>query len=252
MSKRNRFLIFSLLLTLFLILLPWFPARFSSVTLAVFTFLAGLFAVLCLWDFLSGIEYITLLTLPVLFSLGMGSVILLFPNFSGFFKTALYGVYFLVYYLLLLSLNIFNVAGEKPIPLLRAAYTSSFLITTFTAFPIFTLLYKGSVGILLELPLVFILTFLLCFQSLWSAFLPKNNTDLSAKVSLIVSAVMTQTALVFSFFPMESFFRSLLLSTFFYIYLGFTHQYLKKTLGVKSVFEYGLVGLVIVALVFLY
>lgn len=239
-------------MTLFLIVLPWLPARFSLISLAVFTFLAGLFAVLCLWDFLSGIEYVTLLTLPVMFSLGMGSIILLFPNFSGIFRTVLYGVYFLMYYLLLLSLNIFNVAGEKPIPLLRAAYTSSFLITTFTAFPVFTLLYKGSAGILFELLTVFIFTFLLCFQSLWSAFLPKNIIGLPAKVSLIVSLTVTQTALVFSFFPMESFFRSLLLSTFFYIYLGFTHQYLKKTLAAKSVFEYGLVGLIIVALVFLY
>jgi len=252
MSKRNKFLIFSTLLTLFLTLLPFFPSSFLTTAVSAFTIISGLFAVLCLWDYLSAIEYVTLLTLPVMFSLGMGSIILQFPNFSGFFRTILYGVYFLTYYILLLSLNIFNVAGEKPIPLLRAAYTSSFLVTTFTAFPIFTLLYKGSTGIIFEIILVFIITFLLSFQSVWSVFLPKSNVGLSLRTSLIVSILMTQTAFVFSFFPMESFFRSLLLSTFFYILLGFSHQYLKKTINGKSIFEYAFVGLVIVVLVFLY
>lgn len=252
MSKRNKFLIFSLILTLFLTLLPFVPRGYSGLGIIFFVFLSGLFAVFGLWEYLSGIEYITLLTLPILFSLGMGSVVLLFPNFSGYFKTVLYGVYFLTTYTLLLSLNIFNVASEKPIPLLRAAYTSSFLITTFTAFPILTLMYKGTLGITVETILVFILTLLLSFQSLWSVFLPKNVAGPSLKTALLVSLLMAQTAFVFSFFPMESFFRSLLLSTFFYIYLGFSHQYLKKTINAKSVFEYAFVGLVIVALVFLY
>lgn len=233
-------------------LLPFVPRDYSGLGIMFFVLLSGLFAVFGLWEYLSGIEYITLLTLPILFSLGMGSVVLLFPNFSGYFKTVLYGVYFLTTYTLLLSLNIFNVASEKPIPLLRAAYTSSFLITTFTAFPILTLMYKGTLGITVETILVFILTLLLSFQSLWSVFLPKNVAGPSLKTALLVSLLMAQTALVFSFFPMESFFRSLLLSTFFYIYLGFSHQYLKKTINAKSVFEYAFVGLVIVALVFLY
>jgi hypothetical protein len=201
---------------------------------------------------LSGIEYLTLLTLPVLFSLGMGSIVLFFPNFSGYFKTLLYGVYFLTNYILLLSLNIFNVAYEKPIPLLRAAYTSSFLITTISAFPTLTLIYKGVFGVVIESALIFILFFLLTVQSVWSAFLPKNVVGTSITVSFLVAYLMTQTALVFSLFPMESFFRSLLLSTFFYIYLGFSHQYLKKTINTKSIFEYAFVGLVIVALVLLY
>ena len=252
MSKRNKFLIFSLLLTFFLTLIPLVPRSYYPFAVLGFVLVSVLFTVACLWDYLSGIEYITLLTLPTVFSLGMGSIILQFPNFSSFFKTIFYGVYFILYYILLLSLNIFNVAGEKPIPLLRAAYTSSFLVTTFTAFPIFTLIYKWSTGIVFETLLVFVFSLLLSFQSLWSAFLPKNNAIPAFRTSLIVSIIMVQTALVFSFYPMESFFRSLLLSTFFYIYLGFSHQYLKRTLNSKSVFEYAFVGLVIVALVFLY
>lgn len=252
MSKRNKFLALSLILTVFMTLIPFIPRVYSGLGIAGFVFLSGLFAVLALWEYLSGIEYITLLTLPVFFSLGMGSLVLLFPNFSWYFKTIIYGVYFLTTYTLLLSLNIFNVASEKPIPLLRAAYTSSFLITTFTAFPILTLMYKGTLGIITETLLVLILTLLLGFQSLWSVFLPKSAVGISLRTALLVSLLMAQTSFVFSFFPMESFFRSLLLSTFFYIYLGFSHQYLKKTINPKSVFEYAFVGLVIVALVFLY
>lgn len=252
MSKRNKFLTFSLLLTLLLTLIPSFPKNYSVLVITGFVLISALFSVICLWDYLSGIEYITLLTLPIVFSLGMGSIILQFPNFSSFFKIIFYGIYFVLNYILLLSLNIFNIAGEKPIPLLRAAYTSSFLITTFAAFPIFTLIYKGALGIIIEIIMVFGLSLFLSFQSLWSAFLPKNNVRASLKTTLIVSSLMTQTALVFSFYPMESFFRSLLLSTFFYIYLGFSHQYLKRTLNYKSIFEYAFVGLVIVSLVFLY
>lgn len=252
MSKRTIILISSISLTIYLAAIPLFPKDLSQISVGVFVVVSGIFAGICLWEDLSGIEFITLLTLPVIFSLGMGSIILQFPNFSRFFNAVFLAVYFLVFYVLLLSLNIFNVASQKSIPLLRAAYTTSFLVTTFTIFPIFTLIYKINLNLFWESFLVLAVVVILSFQSLWTVFLPKNVIKTSLKASFIISALMVQTALVFSFFPLESFFRSLLLSTFFYIYLGFAHQYLRKTLKIKTIIEYSVVGLIIVGLVLLY
>lgn len=252
MSRRTIILIFSIFLTIYLAAIPLFPKDLSQIFVSLFVLASAVFTWICLWDDLRGIEYLTLLALPILFSLGMGSIILQFPNFSRFFTTIFLAVYFLVFYVLLLSLNIFNVASEKTIPLLRAAYTTSFLVTTFTIFPIFTLIYKLRLNLFWESLLVLIVVALLSFQSLWTVFLPKNVIKTSLTTSLIISFLMVQTSLVFSFFPLESFFRSLLLSTFFYIYLGFTHQFLRKTLKIKTIIEYTVVGLIIVGLVLLY
>lgn len=251
MSKKTRFLLASLFLTFFLTLLP-VGQNYSSYAVFAFALLGLVITLIMLWFDLKGLEFITLLTLPTLFCLSMAALLINFPNFSVFFKIIFYAVFFIFYYSLLLSLNVFNVVREKMIPLLRAAYTVSFLITVFSSLPIFTMVYKVFLSLTWELGLVFLVCFLLDFQSLWTVFLPTRNDRTVLKSSLALSLLMTETALVFSFFPLESFFRSLTLATFFYIYLSFTHQYLRKSLNIKSLVEYGLVGSFIVGLVVLY
>lgn len=253
MGKKARFLSSAILLTFFLTFTPVISRDHSLYFIILVVLSSLVFTAFCLWDYLSGLEFITLLTLPAVFSLGMVSILFQFPNFSLFFRVFFYFIFFALFYTVLLSLNIFNVAAEKPIPLLRAAYFSSFVITIFSIFPILTLIYKSHLPLGLGLAAVCLLTFILSFQSVWTVFLPAPpDLSLVFKMSLIIAGLVAETGLVFSFFPMESFFRSLLLSTFFYIYLGFAHQYLRKNLNTRSVVEYSLVALVIVALVFLY
>lgn len=251
MSKKTRFLLTALLLTFFLTLVP-VAQSYSNYAVFAFAILGLVFTLGMLWFDLKGLEFITLLTLPTIFCLSMAAILVNFPNFSIFFKIIFYAVFFIFYYSLLLSLNVFNVVHEKTIPLLRAAYTVSFLITVFSSLPIFTTIYKVFLGLTWELGLVFLISFLLSFQSLWTVFLPIRNDRTVLKSSLALSLLVTETALVFSFYPLESFFRSLTLAAFFYIYLGFAHQYLRKSLNIKSLVEYGLVGLFIVSLVVLY
>jgi len=252
MNRRTKFLFFALLSTLSLTLLSSFLKDRGVLAIGGFVLINLIFTLISLWEDLSGLEFLTLLFLPVLFSFSMITTLWNFPNFSLFFRILFYGLYFVFYYTMLLSLNIFNVVEQKRIPLLRAAYTSSFVITIFTSFPLFTFVYKGYYGLPLEIVLVLALTFILSFQSLWTVFLPGRNDLLAFKASLILTLVTVETALTFSFLPIESFFRSLLLSAFFYIFLGFTHQFLKKNLSQKNILEYILVGFFVVALVFLY
>lgn len=251
MSKKNKFLFFSLLLTLFLTLAPVLNS-YGVYLIIAFSLLSLLVSLICLWWPLQGLQFITLLTLPTLFGLGMISLLFSFPNFSFYFRLVFYAIFFVFFYSLLLALNVFNIASERPIPLLRAAYTVSFIITIFSSLPLFTILYKSYAGLTLEVLFVFLISFLLSFQSLWTVFLPQGNDASALRSSLLVSFLMGETALVFSFFPLESFFRSLTLATLFYIFLGFAHQHLQRRLTAKSVVEYGLVGLTIVLLVLLY
>lgn len=252
MSKRDRLFLFSLLLTFFLTLIPIFYARFGYLVVIVFALVALVFAAVCLWDYLSGIEYLTLLTPPTALALGMGATLIQFPNLSLVFRLIYYAAFFLVFYICLLSLNIFNVAAEKTLPLLRAAYTVGFLITIFIALPLFTLIYKSDFDLPGQILAIALAALSLSFASLWSLYLPQNKPASAAKAAVMVSLLLVETAFVFSLFPMESFFRSLLLATFFYIYLGFAHQHLRKTLTSRSLLEYLLVGTVIILIVFVY
>ncbi len=251
MSKKTRFLLISLILTFFLTLVPVF-SQYGNYVAFSFAALGLIFVVVTLWFDLKGPEFITLLTLPFLLCLGMAELLIKFPNFSSFFKILFYGTFFIFYYSLLLAINVFNVAREKTIPLLRVAYTVTFLITVFASLLIFTVIYKVFFNLPAEVFFVFLTSFFLSFQSLWTIFLPSRNDRAVIKASLVLALLMLETATVFSFFPAESFFRSLTLATFFYIYLGFTHQYLRRTLNIRSLIEYGLVGFIIVSFVILY
>ncbi|MCL5004056.1 MAG: hypothetical protein M1352_02180 [Patescibacteria group bacterium] len=252
MSKRNRFLLFTIVLTFLLTLVPIAPKVWQFPAVIALAVTAVLFALLNLFEFLEGIEFFTLLAMAGLLTLGMGATLLHFPNFSLAFRIVFYGIFFVLYYTTILSMNIFNVANEQPIPLLRAAYTAAFLVTVFCTLPLFTVLYKFYWGLLWDSLVIFAVAFILSFQSLWTVFLPREENRMVFVSSLIVALILTETSIVFSFFPLETFFRSLTLSAFFYIYLGFAHQHLKKTLTLRNVAEYFLVGILVVLGVFLY
>lgn len=250
MRKKNTFAALSLLLTLGLVLLVSVPEAYKLQSSGLLAILSGFFSVFALREGLSGIEYLTLISLPVLFTFGMSSMLYYFPNFSSFFRFLFLGTYAFFFYVILLSANIFNVAVEKPIPLLRASYTAWFLVTIFAVFPLYTLVYKSDLNLLFSLLLIASITFLLTFQSLWTVFLPKKFEFVTLYGSLLVTLILAEVSLTLSFFPMESFFRALGLSTAYYIVLGFTHHYFRKSLTKRIYLEYfilfALVSLIII------
>lgn len=246
MSKKLQFLLLSLLLSAGFLLEVNLPPAAQPPFVLLWSFLAYLGATVVLRYDLAGIEFLTLLTLPSFFTLAIGAILAFFPSFSVTFRLLILGLYAFSFYLMLLAENIFNVGRERPIPLLKAASTVSFLLTLLTAFLLFTALYKAALPVYLQWLLLFGLVFLLALQSLWTVVLGSRLEARLLWASLFLALGLGELAVVLSFLPLESFFRALALSTGFYVFLGIAFHYFKRTLKSQIFLEYAAVAVLVV------
>lgn len=246
MSKKAQFLLAALFLSLGFLLETSLPPYWQFPFVLVWVIVAYLAAALVLRYDLAGVEFLTLLTLPSLFTLAIGAILAFFPNFSATFRVLILGLYALSFYLMLLAENIFNVGRERPIPLLKAAGTVSFLLTLLTAFLLFTGVYKAAFPLFLQWLLLFGLVFLLGFQSLWTVVLGSRLEARLLWASFFLAAAVLELAVALSFLPLESFFRALAISTGFYVFLGTAFHYFRKTLRSQIFLEYAAVVILVV------
>lgn len=245
MSKRLTFILVSAFLTILLFLIG-FLSREQQV-LAIFILGATAFALsgFALRREFFGVEFLTLLLLPTLSAVGSGFVQYFFPNLSPFLKAAFLLAVFLVFYVILLSQNIFSVTAVRPVPLYRAARTVSFLITLFVSFVLFTSIYKAYLEVWQQALFVVILSSILGFQALWSVDLKIGLGRKALLAGVLLGLGVGETALSLSFLPLKSFFRSVALTTAVYIGLGVGQQYFRHSLTRRTVFEYGITALIV-------
>lgn len=158
-----------------------------------------------------------------------------------------------LFYLLLLSTNIFLVVTEKgsSIPLLRPAKTVNFLITVVATFIFYTLIYKIPLPFYLQAILGFLATLIVTGQYWWGQQLEKAVKGSYGSETLLIGLIVLEAALALSFIYLDAYFRSLVLTTTFYTALGIfqaivEHQQLKRVVG-----EHILVALAVALLLIL-
>ena len=141
MSKRRKFLVSAAAVAGFFWLLQYVPLDYRALMvggLALFTYGA---AALSLREDLRGVEWLTLLILPVMYSLAAGFFYYLLPN--HFLSRLVVSLVFLVgLYAILLTENIYSVAAVRTIQLVRAAHAVGFLMTVLTTVLLFNVLYS--------------------------------------------------------------------------------------------------------------
>lgn len=181
-----------------------------------------------------------------------------FPNLNILFKLsfALFSTF--VFYYLVLATNIFLVVEEKgrTIPLVRAAKTVFLFIEIITLFFVYTTIYKTLLpGGLLEFSflvqafVVFIVSYLFAVQYWWSQNLEKEITSFVGNESLVIALLGGILAVSTSFFPLESFFKALVLSTFYYVSITFFQAVIMHKLEKSIYTEFLLITLVIICFV---
>lgn len=181
-----------------------------------------------------------------------------FPNLNILFKLsfALFSTF--VFYYLVLATNIFLVVEEKgrTIPLVRAAKTVFLFIEIITLFFVYTTIYKTLLpGGLLEFSflvqafVVFIVSYLFAVQYWWSQNLEKEITSFVGNESLVIALLGAILAVSTSFFPLESFFKALVLSTFYYVSITFFQAVIMHKLEKSIYTEFLLITLVIICFV---
>lgn len=268
MSKRTKFAIVGIFLSILLWVVTVLPVDYRfGLSLGV----AAVSYVLTVWvlfDDLKGIEWITLMVLPVMFTLGCG----LFSNFLPAAVPRMFGMafqietaqilagivkifYFICFaigmYGILLIENIFSVASIRTIQLFRAARSVNFILTLITSLFFYTVVLSLKLEFWWVMPAVFLVSVILSFPSFWSVDLKNNLVSEVGRYSLATSWVIAFVSAVLCFWPVKAFMGGLIMTSCLYALLGILEQRLSARVYLESLMEYALTILIILVIGFL-
>jgi hypothetical protein len=237
-SKRQQFILVTFFLTLILVLTQLISLEYIRyplvVLLAAITYVGSAF---CLREDLEGVEWFTLLIPLTLYSAAVALFYFLLPArwltripVAFLYAVGLYGY--------LLTQNIYNVAANRTIALLRAARSVGFLLTiltfyllvltilSFRSYPILNSLWIGLIG------------WLHIFPALWSVELMEKASGKVVSISIALAVILAELAWAFSMWPMPTTMIALLLSSVFYSTVGMGQEYLAQKLYRKTIIEF--------------
>ena len=265
MSKRQKFVLATVVLMVEIIasragLGMWLQWRFR---IGIFALSALSATILALKDEdFSGIEWLTLPILPVMFSL---ACVLAFPLMPAGFDTifslpvtvdtsfllataikVLFMAFFAVgYYAALLTSNIFNIAALRTIQLLRVAHSIGFLTTVATALLFYIVIFSLHLTSFFNFLLIFAVTLPLSFQSIWSQSLEMGIGEQTKRYSLVAALVLGEVAWILSFWPVEISIVALFLTAIFYELVGIIQYYFNERLNRRVANEFILVAIAV-------
>lgn len=250
LDKRQQFVAITLILTAGLMLtqLVGNDLRYPSVIiLSVITYFLSAFG---LREDLKGIEWFTLLALPTVYTFAVALFYFLLPA-RWLTRLPVAALYAIGIYALLLTENIYNVAANRTIGLLRAAQSVGFLMTVtvyfflsqsilaFRYYPFANIIWISAINVILYLPL------------LWSMELTpgisRRVRDLTLSLMLIEAEIMW----ILSFWPVTTTQKAILMAGSFYALGGMGQLYLSERLYKKNIWELFIVIVIITVVVFL-
>lgn len=249
-SKRQRFVISTLILSTGLLTVQLANISWRYQVIAILVILTYFLSAWSLREGLNGIEWLTVLILPTLFTTGIGLFYFLIPA-GWLMRLPVIALYGLGFYALMLTENIFSVAAIRTIQLLRSAQAVGFLLTLTTSFFLFDTILSYRFDPWLNFFLVFLVSFPLILQGLWYVNLEEK---LSRKIWLytaVLSLVLAEFGLAFSFWPVNVAVGSLGLTTVAYVTLGLTQHKLSERLFPKTIKEYLASGILVLVIIFL-
>lgn len=237
LSKREQLVMVTAVLTSGLVLtqLISFEWRYPMVLLLSLAATVG--CAFVLREDINGIEWLTLLTLPMLFTASVGLFYFLLPvRWATRLPVAVgYGIGM---YALLLTENIFNVAAERGIGLLRAAHSVGFLLTLVTYFLLLSTVLSFRLTVFFNAAVIGAVSFLLILQSIWSYELAPVITKRVGEIAMALSFIFFELAWIFYFWPMKPMLVALVLTTAFYSFVGIGQQYVVEKLYKRTMIEF--------------
>lgn len=244
MSKRLRFIISSLILSGGFVWVQLLEDSYKFIAIAILALFTGIFS---MWSFFEGLgKNMTILSiiLPIMFTLGVGMFWFLLPS-NIYTKIPIVIFYSFGIYVLLSTMNIYTVASQKTIALLRAARGVGFVLTLATAFLIFDAVLSLRQNIFISSGLIFVSSFLLFLQGLWSIELEKEFDKEIFIMSIISSLALAEFTMLIFFWPVTVVVGSLFLTSGVYLLLGLGQAKLEDRLFPSVIREYLTVGLIV-------
>jgi hypothetical protein len=244
MTKRQRFLLTSLILSMGFVGIQFLDNRLRYSGIALLSFLTSLLFIWSLREGLGKNATLSVIILPVFFTLGVGLFWFLLPTtiFARLPVVALYGIGI---YALSLTMNIFTVSAIRTIALVRAAKGVGFVLTLFTSFLLFDAILSVKVSILLTVAFCFLSSFPLFLQGLWVSKLDRSISLDMVYYSAFFSYFMAIVSLLIFFWPVTIVVGSLFLTVAMYVLLGLGQAKLEERLFKQVIREYLLIGVLV-------
>lgn len=237
LTKRQQFVGITLILTSGLLLTQLVTLEWRYTTVLLLALLAFVGSAIGLREDLKGIEWLTLLLLPTLYTAAVALFYFLLPV-RWLTRVPAAVLYAIGMYALLLTENIYNVAADRSIALLRAAHSVGFLLTLVTYFLLVSALLAFHLNVFLAAFMIALITFFLALQSLWAMELEEEVSGRVWRISSTFGLAFFQLAWVFSFWPVRPTLFVLFLTTCFYSSVGMAQQYLAIKLYRRTVIEF--------------
>lgn len=244
LSKRQQFVIITIILTLGLIVTQMAPSDWRYPLVITFSLAAFLLTAFGLREDLAGIEWLTLLALPTLFTAAVLLFYFLLP-IRWLTRLPVAALYAVGMYALLLTENIFNVAAERSIALLRAAHTIGFLLTLVTYFLLISTIFSFRLSIGWTVLFIGGISFALILQALWSVELTARVSGVVGRITAVLTLALMELVWIFEFWPVTSTLIALFLTTCVYCSVGMAQQYIGEKFYKKTAVEFGSVALIV-------
>lgn len=247
-TKRQKFVLMSVFLTVILITTQTVDESFRLQTITFLAIATVFLSIFALWGELSGVKYFLLLLLPTYFVVGSSLFYFLLPVrwLTRLPFALLFGI---SVYLLMLTANIYNVAAIRTIALLRAAHAVGLLFSIISIFFLTNVLFSLHLPFYLVMLGAYLITLPLYIIGLWSYELEEFISRRVFIFSLIFSLVTSQIALVLSFWPIVPINGGLSLATLMYVLLGLAQFEFHGRLKPRLVWEHLIVAFAVFVIV---
>lgn len=244
MTKRSKYVLSSLVLSSGFLFFQTFLNEYRFLGIGALSILTLIFFYWSLREGLGLNATLLTLVLPFMYTLAVGLFWFLLPA-SFWARVPIVLLYAIGLYALFLTLNIFTVTVIKTIALSRAAKGVGFVLTLFIAFLLFDAVLSLKIHVLANVSLVFIISFPLYLQGLWSV----KPSEVVGKNILIYSLSFSYINGLITFFthfwPVSLVVGSLMLTALSYILLGLGQAKVEARLFKKTVREYLSIGVVV-------
>ncbi len=249
MTKRRKFLLVSILLSIGLVIVQRLPVESRYSAIVFFALAAYLLTAWSLFKDLKGVvNWVVNLILPTLYPVSVALFYFLLPQ-AATTRTVVVVLFGLSMYALLLTSNIFAVATTRTIQLLRAARAVGFLLSILTSAFLFHVIFSlrlagWAIGLL-----VFAVSLPILWQGVWS-YVASSTIKREFYFGLVGAIVIGEMAVALSYWLIGVPLASVVLAMAMYVVLGLFQHDTEGRLFARTIQEYlGFAGIVFVVVI---
>lgn len=250
LTKREKFVIAVFILSIGLFIFEYFGIK--GIVFGIFlSLITDSILYFILRKDIKGTFFYPILILPFFYTLSFSFFYLLFPSrfISRILITATYSFGL---YSLFLTQNIFAISSIRTINLVRSARIIAFVITIVIFFFLTNVLFSSHIAIFFIPLIVFLIVFILNFQSFWFYSLDKKDLKEIMIYALLNSFCLSELSLVLTVWPVPPTIYSISLTGIFYFFSGLSQQWFEQRLFRGILWEYVWVGFLSILLLILF